>query len=129
MPLKRFIRNSKHTGEQLEINARGSNGIVCQEFPCNAVYVPIELYAIHMRQYHDHCCEECQKNLVNEHLLQLHLHELHNPFVTHMNYRCFEEQCDEQFNSHSERTAHLKSVHRYPETFNFDIVKDGACFE
>lgn len=104
--------------------------IICQQPPCANESMPIELYPSHVEQYHDYRCESCQKNLVNEMLLELHLEECHNPFHlgTEMQLRCFESQCSEKFASHSERTEHLQIVHQYPSNFDFGIIQSGASF-
>lgn len=105
-------------------------GITCWEHPCSNVYVPIELYTSHVQQYHDHCCAQCGKNLATDRLLNLHLEEMHNPFnADRARYHCFEELCKEDFETQRERIKHLIEAHNYPESFDFDIVRNGSQFD
>lgn len=131
MSLKRRTESLEFNERYADKDSRETDGIICQVAPCHDIYVPIELYASHMTQYHDHRCEECGRNLVTECLLQLHLEELHNPFTSKSNllYGCFEQHCVEKFKCHQDRIAHLKNVHGYPDGFHFDVVRNGKCYQ
>lgn len=128
--MKRPYGASGHDVQLEAVRKAGDRGITCQEYPCISVYVPIDLYPSHVQQYHDHCCAQCGKNLVTENLLHIHLDEVHNPFNAgnSVQYRCFEERCGELFSSHKDRVCHLMKVHEYPDTFDFDVVRNGQPF-
>lgn len=131
MASKRKLETSVMVEKHADSSIRETRGIVCQEAPCDYVYVPIEKIQDHMRQYHEYVCEDCMKNLVNERLLQLHLTELHDPFLSAstLRYGCFEESCIERFDSHIDRIAHLKYAHGYPDDFDFNVVQSGRSFD
>lgn len=131
MPRKRSFGSLHHENLYENDKINPQQYITCQQPPCANESIPIELYPSHVEQYHDHRCESCQKNLVNENFLQLHLEEYHNPFQLGegIQLRCLESQCPKKFASHSDRIEHLQIVHRYPSNFNFSIIQSGHSFD
>lgn len=99
--------------------------IICNQYPCVLNSVPLELYHLHIEQYHEYICEDCNINLTSKYLLDIHLEEIHNPFRKSLIFLCFESNCLETFLSHYDRIMHLKKVHYYPASFNFDLVYKG----
>ncbi|KAG0258125.1 hypothetical protein DFQ27_004795 [Actinomortierella ambigua] len=67
-----------------------------------------------------------------ERWLQLHIHEMHDILVKirrergERTYQCFVAHCQHAFKSTHGRRLHLIDRHKYSQSFNFDIVKEGA---
>ncbi|EDO17012.1 hypothetical protein Kpol_1065p27 [Vanderwaltozyma polyspora DSM 70294] len=123
MSLKRRLSSDL---EQESVDRSSSKCIICNEYPCLNESIPIELYQSHMDNLHDNICIKCNANFINEHLLSMHLEESHNPFKQLKDLKCFEPDCSIIVNSHQERIKHLKSVHNYPDDYNFNIIYNGV---
>lgn len=123
MTKRRFEDSDRNNDERSDDRV-----IVCQEPPCILNKVPVELFSEHAMQYHEHRCEACLGNLVTERLLELHLQEYHNPFISNKKLQCFEPNCSQLFSTHGQRVYHLRDDHNYPETFDFNILQNGYRF-
>ncbi|AGO12925.1 AaceriADL324Wp [[Ashbya] aceris (nom. inval.)] len=99
--------------------------IVCNDPPCNGASISVNLYPSHVAEHHDNVCTACNKNMITERMLQLHQHEIHNPFNSAKALECYEEDCGQQFQTHSERKEHLTTTHEYPLNGRLDIVYTG----
>lgn len=102
------------------------NGIICNESPCDNNFILLEFYSSHVENYHNNRCDKCKQNFISNHILNLHLDECHNPFLTESDHlKCFEIQCNETFENHNERIDHLIKIHDYPSFFDFDMIFSG----
>jgi hypothetical protein len=112
-----------------------SSGIRCQFTPFCArlpSFFTSGAYEDHYIQFHTHVCKECSRVLPTDHLLDLHLCEVHDSYFAVLSarkslYKCFVDDCQILSVNPSERIQHLCTIHKYPQKFNFDIVlgEDG----
>ncbi|ODV86466.1 hypothetical protein CANARDRAFT_27670 [[Candida] arabinofermentans NRRL YB-2248] len=85
----------------------------------------------HYLSEHSNVCSECHKNFPNEHLLNLHIDENHNPILKIQLeqglavFHCFVPGCDKVCSTHKKRRLHLVDKHGYPKDFIFSIVDTG----
>ncbi|KAM7213358.1 zinc finger domain containing protein [Rhypophila decipiens] len=88
-------------------------------------------YEAHYIRSHSNRCRQCRKNFPSEHLLGLHIEELHDSFVAvkrergEQTYACFVEGCDRRCSTASKRNRHLIDKHMYPKNYFFDVTRDG----
>ncbi|CAK9440179.1 uncharacterized protein LODBEIA_P42790 [Lodderomyces beijingensis] len=80
----------------------------------------------HIIMAHQNSCTACDKVFPSEHILYLHIDEVHNPILELKRksrgvktFRCFVETCDAQFHNHYERRLHLIQKHKYPHDYPF----------
>ncbi|EGW30350.1 uncharacterized protein SPAPADRAFT_143393 [Spathaspora passalidarum NRRL Y-27907] len=114
-------------------NIGGSNhvAITCTLPPCDEKFQNYNEYEHHIITFHDNVCTTCHRNFPNDHYLNLHIDEYHNPFIqiSHERgnavYRCLVANCPDMFVSSSEREQHLIRAHSYPSDFQFDIINTG----
>ncbi|OAA33112.1 C2H2 type zinc finger domain protein [Moelleriella libera RCEF 2490] len=88
-------------------------------------------YESHYNLSHLNKCLECHKTFPSEHLLSIHIEELHDPLVRvrrdngEHTYTCFVEDCDRKCLTPQKRRLHLIDKHMYPKNFFFDVTKKG----
>ncbi|KAK9255000.1 hypothetical protein V1507DRAFT_58416 [Lipomyces tetrasporus] len=92
-------------------------------------------YAAFERHYaasHTLVCTSCAaRSFPSQHFLDLHLSELHDPFVAARRdrgdkvYRCFVQGCDKVCADTRKRRLHLIDKHGFPREFMFGIVAHG----
>ena len=129
---------SKYTRIELEdtLKQPEGEGLRCHFTPfCSSLppFKRVVEYEEHYIRYHLLSCSQCNRRLPTAHLLDLHLCEVHDSYFSLLAarkppmYKCFVDDCSTLSLNPSERIAHLKSVHKYPKKFNFDIVlgQDG----
>ena len=81
-------------------------------------------YESHYQITHTYTCIECQRILLSQHYLQLHITEKHDPFValtleTKPNFECFLSRCKELFMNSKDRKHHCLKVHGFEAISNF----------
>ncbi|ATY61159.1 C2H2 type zinc finger domain-containing protein [Cordyceps militaris CM01] len=88
-------------------------------------------YEVHYSSHHTNRCLQCRKNFPSEHLLGVHIEELHDPIVrvrrdqgAHT-YSCFVEGCDRKCMTPQKRRMHMIDKHSYPKNFFFAVTRDG----
>lgn len=129
---------AKYTRIELEDSLKQpeGEGLRCHFTPfCSSLppFKRVVEYEEHYIRYHLLSCSQCNRRLPTAHLLDLHLCEVHDSYFSLLAarkppmYKCFVDDCSTLSLNPSERIAHLKSVHKYPKKFNFDIVlgQDG----
>ncbi|KAK4214560.1 hypothetical protein QBC37DRAFT_421116 [Rhypophila decipiens] len=95
------------------------------------IFDTYEEYEAHYIRSHSNRCRRCRKNFPSEHLLGLHIEELHDSFVAvkrergEQTYACFVEGCDRKCSTASKRNRHLIDKHMYPKNYFFDVTRDG----
>ncbi|CCC71784.1 hypothetical protein NCAS_0I01160 [Naumovozyma castellii] len=128
-PMKRKWAEEEVVGTTAEDedNDNSTSRILCNEPPCVNNLIPLDSYPLHVSQFHDNICTKCDANLVTQYLLELHLVECHNPFVSssHQPLHCFEKDCSQVFPTQMDRIDHLKNFHNYPDFYNFNIIYTG----
>ncbi|KAK9319583.1 hypothetical protein V1517DRAFT_332049 [Lipomyces orientalis] len=88
-------------------------------------------FETHYATSHTLVCTSCARSFPSQHLLDLHLAELHDPFVAARRdrgdkvYRCFVEGCDKVCADTRKRRLHLIDKHGFPREFMFGIVAHG----
>lgn len=76
-------------------------------------------------------CTTCLLKLPNEHLLDIHVLEVHDSFFAaqaarHMKvFRCLVEGCGRTFHTPADRRKHLYVQHCYPREFNYHLMHLG----
>ncbi|CAL8466126.1 g5662 [Coccomyxa elongata] len=76
-------------------------------------------------------CTTCHLKLPNEHLLDIHVLEVHDSFFAaqaarHMKvFQCLVEGCAKTFHSPADRRKHLWDQHCYPRDFNYHLMHLG----
>ncbi|KAH3671958.1 hypothetical protein OGAPHI_000144 [Ogataea philodendri] len=78
---KRQHDNDEDLGEEERQNSP-SAGLWCTLPPCSEEPLHFNsqsAFELHYQTFHTNRCEECQANLPNEHLLNLHITETHDP--------------------------------------------------
>lgn len=86
-------------------------------------------YINYLTEATSHPCTECQSIYPNEHLLDLHLQEVHDTYFqlalerknkgSPYSYTCLVVDCECTFQSEKERYYHLRLTHGYPNWFRF----------
>ncbi|AAS51596.1 ADL324Wp [Eremothecium gossypii ATCC 10895] len=118
------LRTEEYSCNQ-EDERSDSQVIVCNDPPCSGARISMHIYPSHVAEHHDNVCAACNKNMITERMLQLHLQELHDPFNSNKALECYEADCMQQFQTHSKRREHLITVHEYPMNARLDIVYTG----
>lgn len=89
-------------------------------------------FETHYANNHSIICNECNARLPSDHILTLHLVEVHDTFAQARKargdkiYACFEEQCDKVCAEPGKRRRHLIDKHGYPTDYPFNIIKKGV---
>ncbi|PMB69996.1 Zinc finger protein 511 [Beauveria bassiana] len=88
-------------------------------------------YEAHYSSFHTNRCLQCRKNFPSQHLLGVHIEEMHDPIVrvrrdqgVHT-FSCFVEGCDRKCMTPQKRRMHLIDKHMYPKNFFFAVTRDG----
>ncbi|OAA72280.1 C2H2 type zinc finger domain-containing protein [Cordyceps fumosorosea ARSEF 2679] len=88
-------------------------------------------YEVHYNSLHTNRCLQCRKNFPSQHLLGIHIEEMHDPIVrvrrdqgAHT-FSCFVEDCPRQCLTPQKRRLHLIDKHMYPKNFFFAVTRDG----
>ncbi|KAI8929309.1 hypothetical protein BC831DRAFT_396552 [Entophlyctis helioformis] len=84
-------------------------------------------YEAHYDAAHVNVCSQCHRILPTDHLLHLHLLEVHDSYFAVLasrqhSYECFVEGCPRKSLTPKARSRHLVDVHKYPPRFDFDVV-------
>ncbi|KAI3402920.2 VPS15 [Candida oxycetoniae] len=98
---------------------------------CGSKYVSYLDCESHIMMSHQNRCLSCSKVFPNEHILNLHIDEVHNVFLRikresgQATLCCFSELCSQQFSSLEQRRLHLIEKHNYPSDYPFSITSTG----
>ncbi|KAL9922448.1 zinc finger protein 511 lethal (2) k10201 [Glossina fuscipes fuscipes] len=109
-----------------DLSANTENRIYCNVMSCQEVFDNTSSYQSHYNAMHRFICRECKKSLPTEHLLDLHICEVHDFFfaarVTRGDsvYLCFLEECKEKFRNPTQRKEHCIKDHKFPGNFRFN---------
>ncbi|KKA26925.1 hypothetical protein TD95_004889 [Thielaviopsis punctulata] len=88
-------------------------------------------YEVHYARHHSYRCIECQRNFPTEHLLHVHIEEIHDTIVAirrergEKTYSCFVETCERKCSTPQKRRLHLIDKHLYPKNFFFAVTRNG----
>ncbi|CAN6651978.1 hypothetical protein TRVA0_025S01552 [Trichomonascus vanleenenianus] len=125
-----FVRHKKYYKAFEETQTT----ILCN-LPPTCSETPVELTDSEFEQHYYDChtfhCFECRGRFPSEHLLDLHLRELHDHLVAELRdrgesvFKCFVESCPRVFKTSVDRNEHAVSDHGYPQDYGFDIVRKG----
>jgi hypothetical protein len=88
-------------------------------------------YEEHYHQQHENVCSQCNRILPTKHILHLHLLEVHDSYFKVLaerehSYECFVDDCTRKSQTPKSRIRHLIQIHKYPGSFEFDVVKGVA---
>ncbi|KAL6707529.1 hypothetical protein ACN47E_004099 [Coniothyrium glycines] len=95
------------------------------------VFASFDEYDVHYQKAHTNRCSACQKNFPDEHFLNLHIAELHDPISASLRdkgdktYACLVPDCDRLCSTPQKRRMHCIDKHLFPRNYDFFIVKDG----
>lgn len=109
-------------------NQQNSSEIFCNVFNCKMVFDNTASYTLHYNSMHRFICQECKKSLPTEHLLDLHLSEIHDSYFKarldrgEKLYKCYVEECKDMFANAIERKKHCIEEHKFPANFRFGQV-------
>lgn len=105
--------NDTHTGANHECNNPKSIYDTCDDFQL----------PLHEIDYH---CSQCHNIYPNDHLLDLHIQEIHDSYFQiklsrkkEAQYSCLVLNCKDLFWNDFDRRKHLMNVHGYPNWFRF----------
>ncbi|KAM3435258.1 hypothetical protein MY4824_004983 [Beauveria thailandica] len=88
-------------------------------------------YEAHYSSFHTNRCLQCRKNFPSQHLLGVHIEEMHDPIVRVQRdqgvhtFSCFVEGCDRKCMTPQKRRMHMIDKHMYPKNFFFAVTRDG----
>ncbi|KAI0128794.1 hypothetical protein BJ170DRAFT_579519 [Xylariales sp. AK1849] len=88
-------------------------------------------FEAHYSKVHSNRCNECKKNFPSQHLLSVHIEDIHDAFAAVLRekgehtYVCFVEGCDRKCRTPYKRRMHLIDKHMYPKNYFFAVTKDG----
>ncbi|KAM7207384.1 hypothetical protein V8F20_002264 [Naviculisporaceae sp. PSN 640] len=94
-------------------------------------FATYEEYEAHYTKNHTNRCRECGKNFPSEHLLSLHIEEVHDSFAAvkrergEHTFSCFVETCDRKCMTASKRNRHLVDKHHFPRNYFFSVTTRG----
>ena len=102
---------------------------------CDAAFTSEIEYEKHYEVFHHYTCSFCNKRLLSDFLLTLHVLEEHDHLFKIMSqrqpmYQCFVKSCGERLMTKEERKAHIVSVHGIPITsplFDFEAEKSNQA--
>ncbi|XP_061396513.1 protein lethal(2)k10201 [Musca vetustissima] len=124
--------NSADIDKQLEKEPdKGQNNsseIFCNVLNCKMVFDNVASYTLHYNSMHRFICQECKKSLPTEHLLDLHISEIHDSYFKarldrgERLFKCYVEECKEMFSNAIERKKHCIEAHKFPANFRFGQV-------
>ena len=132
----------QHQQEQQQSNQQHPNQqdniIICSSPYCNEIFTSIKQSQLHYELNHCFQCHQCTihsnnndsnnnyyYNYPNEHLLDLHLKEIHDIYYKtglqqkKIQYTCLVMTCNSKFYNDHERFQHLINDHGYPIWFRF----------
>ncbi|XP_013783515.1 zinc finger protein 511-like isoform X2 [Limulus polyphemus] len=102
----------------------------CGEGGCQANFNNIQSYESHYNSIHRHVCSKCKKSFPSDHLLSIHITEVHSSFFLSAAkksgepiYECLVEGCVLKFMESQARKEHLIKEHKYPADFRFSTFK------
>ncbi|XP_068234716.1 zinc finger protein 511 [Palaemon carinicauda] len=100
--------------------------IICSIPQCKQSFDTVAEHAAHQRSCHSFMCSSCHNSFPTDHLLDLHLQEVHDSYFFVMAqkkpmYRCLLETCTEVFLDQKERKGHCIDVHKFPTDFRYDL--------
>ncbi|XP_073845993.1 zinc finger protein 511 lethal (2) k10201 [Musca autumnalis] len=132
LPYKKLgaINSADILEKKLDENQKQQNPaeIFCNVFNCKMVFDNVAAYTSHYNSMHRFICQECKKSLPTEHLLDLHLSEIHDSYFKarldrgERLYKCYVEECKELFLNAIERKKHCIEQHKFPANFRFGQV-------
>ena len=84
-------------------------------------------YEQHYHLQHENVCSQCKRILPTNHILHLHLLEVHDSYFKVLaekehSYECFVDDCFRKSQTPKSRIRHLIQIHKYPRSFEFDVV-------
>ncbi|KAJ6780505.1 hypothetical protein PWT90_02981 [Aphanocladium album] len=88
-------------------------------------------YEVHYSSAHTNRCLTCRKNFPSQHLLDVHIEEMHDPLAKvkreqgGYTFSCFVEGCDRKCATPQKRRMHMIDKHLYPRNFFFAVTRDG----
>jgi hypothetical protein len=90
-----------------------------------------EEYDVHYQKMHVNRCSVCHKNFPDQHLLQLHISENHDPIRAaradrgEKTYQCLIPTCDRLCSTAPKRRRHCIDKHNVSKDYDFFIINDG----
>lgn len=101
--------------------------IRCSYGRCDRKFYGISQYEEHYNSAHRNVCHSCGRIFPTLRLLDLHILETHDSFFKILSekqnmYECLVEGCGQKFQDASKRRMHLIGRHKYPKTFNFQML-------
>ena len=104
-----------------EEDTKESEMFYCGIDGCDAEFTSEIEYEKHYEVFHHYKCSYCNKRLLSDFLLTLHVLEEHDHLFKIMSqrqpmYQCFVKSCGEKFLTKEERQQHTISVHCIPST-------------
>ncbi|XP_071527151.1 zinc finger protein 511 [Panulirus ornatus] len=101
--------------------------ITCNVVGCNKSFTTVAEHAGHQRTCHSHICGTCKHTFASNHLLDLHLLEVHDTLFQLMAerkpmYQCLLETCPEKFSYPAERKTHCIEKHSFPADYRFNLA-------
>lgn len=121
------MHDSKHCSIEMTDNSGSPSPIpydepfICGIDGCEASFSSEQEYEIHYSLYHRFVCSRCNKRLLSDHLLTMHVMEKHDTLFKLMNqrypmYQCYVRSCNRRFSSREERNQHAVQDHFFPNT-------------
>lgn len=95
---------------------------------CTQTFHTISECEEHFDEQHMYQCGECHKVMPSNHLLELHLQEVHDSYFRtclekqQASYTCLVESCGECCTTAEERLLHLRKDHGYPLWFRWSTL-------
>ncbi|KAF2466337.1 uncharacterized protein BDR25DRAFT_152776, partial [Lindgomyces ingoldianus] len=96
-----------------------------------ARFTSYEHFENHYRKAHLNRCLECDKNFPDEHFLDLHIAENHDPIQRlrmergEKTFRCILSTCDRVCSTAEKRRLHCIDKHMFHRNYNFLVVDRG----
>lgn len=121
------MHDSKHYTIDTSDNADRTSPIqydkpfICGIDGCEESFSSEKEYEIHYSLCHRYVCSRCNKRLLSDHLLTMHVMEEHDTLFKLMNqrypmYQCYVKSCNRKFASREERNEHAVQDHFFPIT-------------
>jgi hypothetical protein len=127
----KFVRTDDDSTEDEQTD---SSGIACALPPHTReplVFTNRSEFYEHYYATHIFVCDACNATLPDEHFLNLHFAEYHDPINLVKKdrgekiYGCLLEDCDKMCSDVKKRRLHCIDKHGFPRNFDFTVIMDG----
>ncbi|KAF1998430.1 hypothetical protein P154DRAFT_383313, partial [Amniculicola lignicola CBS 123094] len=130
------VRDATPEPKIFSMDPPSTAAVQCTLAPHAPINFPtIAAYEAHVTKEHTHRCTECGRNFPDDHWLQLHITENHDPFFAARRdgaeandekvWGCFVVGCDKMCRDERKRRWHCYAKHKFPQDFDFFIVNEG----